>query len=161
MQPAEKMITPEQVKLIHVYKSKLKMPDEDYRERVRFLHGSSTTCKDLTCNQAAELLREMEFIAYMQGDEFVPGRKYEELGQREDMATPKQLRMIEALWKDVSHYKHSAERARALRAFLKRFGVSDMRFISQPSVRAIVAAMKSMKSNLQAVDRNEGFKNHE
>ena len=161
MEPALKIITPEQVKKIHVYKSKLKMSDEDYRERVRLLHGSSTTCKDLTFMQANDLMAEMEFLAYMRGVEFVPGHKYEELGRREDMATPKQLRMIEAMWKDVSHYKHSVERARALRSFLRRFGVSDMRFISQPSVRAIVAAMKSMKSNLPTMYKNEEVENHE
>lgn len=145
MEAALKMITPEQIKKIHVYKSKLKMSDADYRERVQLIHGSSTTCKDLTSDQAGELMKDMEFVAYMNGVEMVPGMKYEELAHREDMATPKQLRMIEALWKDVSHQKKSVERSRALRTFLQRFGVSDIRFINQPSVHAIIAALKNMQ----------------
>lgn len=138
-------ITLIQIKKIHVYKSKLGMSDADYRERVKLIHGTSTTCKDLNYEQANELLKEMEFLAYMNNTSLIPGQKYEELSHREDMATPKQLRMIEALWKDVSFHKRSLERAKALRAFLQRFGIADMRFIDQPSVHAIIAALKSMK----------------
>ena len=148
MEPAIKMITPEQVKKIHVYKSKIGMPDADYRERVKLIHGTSTTCKDLTFEQARELLQDMEFVAYMNGIDVVPGMKYEELANRQDMATPKQLRMIEALWKDVSYHKHSVERARAFRTFLlNHFNLSDVRFIEQSQVGQIVTILKSMKEH--------------
>lgn len=113
--------------------------------------GFATSCKDLSEQEAERIIRKMEALAVNEGRwTRVEGRKmkYEELGKRQGMATPKQLRMIEAMWAGVSKYRaaeQQSSRAAALRGFLKRIvGVDDLRFIEGRQARKVIEALKAM-----------------
>ena len=66
----------------------------------------------------------------------------------EIMASPKQLRMIEAMWADVSRAGTYAARANALKQFLHRFGVyGGLKAVTIYQARKIVTALQTMKEN--------------
>jgi hypothetical protein len=77
--------------------------------------------------------------------------RYGDLADRPGMASPKQLRMIELLWKEVSDVKGFKKRKAALRSFLSNhFKVSDLRFISSEKAAKIIFGLKQMKERKNA-----------
>ncbi len=144
-------ITAKQIKKIHTLISKLKMSDSEYR----FLLSEYwvNTSKDLSYIEAQALIQRLEERALKAG---VWSRysergkiRYEDLGKRQGMATPKQLRMIEAMWKEVSHIHNIERRQMALRRFIFRIvGVSDMRYLEAHHVPKVMKAIKAMKTHL-------------
>ncbi len=152
----EEMITPIQIKKIHAIKNRLGWSDEQYREYLMTEgDGFAMSCKDLSETEADRLIKKMELAAAAKGVWEVRGqktedrgqtKKYDELLERPGMASPKQLRKIEAMWKEVSYYRNEEARERALRYFLNHItGVDDMRFIEAWEVRKIVRAIEKMK----------------
>jgi len=118
--------------------------------------GFATSCKDLSEADAERIIRKMEFTAtakrvwksYKTEDKSY--LKYDELGNRPGMASPKQIRMIEAMWADVSKYKRPEARERALRYFLHHItGVDSLRFLELWQVQKIVKALQKMKGGRQ------------
>ena len=73
--------------------------------------------------------------------------KYNNLkGRDKEMAEPSQLRMIEAMWFEISNQTTDETRSQALRKFLKRIvKVDDMAFLEKRDVEKIVRALKQMK----------------
>lgn len=72
--------------------------------------------------------------------------RFEDLGHRDGMATPKQLRMIEAMWMDVSKMPSYTAKQKAVEGFLKRIaGVENLRFVEDWMVQKIVKAIEGMK----------------
>jgi hypothetical protein len=70
---------------------------------------------------------------------------------RPGMATQKQIRMIQGIWGDFGRRKFYAkgQGQKALREFLgKRFGVSDIRFLTVSRARAVIEALKSIQRRL-------------
>ena len=77
--------------------------------------------------------------------------RFEDLGHRDGMATPGQLRKIEAMWMDVSKMPTYAARERALNGFLKRItGVENLRFLEDWMVRKVIIAIEHMKPRRQS-----------
>ncbi|MCX5785691.1 MAG: regulatory protein GemA [Elusimicrobia bacterium] len=140
-------ITPAQIKRIHTLKNALEMTDTQYRAALEQFHVFSS--KQLTEAQAGQFASELENVAVSKGKWVRPYRKYQHLGGRRDMATPKQLRMIEAMWGDVSRAGTNADRAAALKKFLQRFDISTMEDIRWYDVRKIVAALKAMQAGVK------------
>jgi len=138
-------ITPAQIKRIHALKGALKLTDLQYRAALEFHHVFSS--KQLTEAQADLFIIELEREAVAGGRWERPWRKYQNLAGRRGMATPRQLRMIEAMWAGVSRAGSAAEREAALNVFLRRFeiagGMADIRFYD---VRRIVAALRAMQT---------------
>jgi len=124
------------------------MPKEEYRLMLSDYWASS--CKDLQVEDAQNLINKLEKRAIEAG---VWSRyshrgkmRYEHLKGRPGMATPKQLRMIEGLWEDVSYIHNIERRQRALRKFIFRIaGVSDMSFLESHHVKKVVNAIKNMR----------------
>ncbi len=72
--------------------------------------------------------------------------RFEDLGLRDGMATPFQLRKIEAMWMSVSIMRTRHDKEQALNRFLKRIvGVEHLRFVEDWQVQKIVKAIESMK----------------
>lgn len=62
------------------------------------------------------------------------------------MATPGQLRKIEAMWMGVSKMPTYPAREKALKGFLKRItGVEELRFIESWRVQKVIRAVEAMR----------------
>jgi len=133
-----------QIQRIHALKSKLNMPDEAYRSMLGDYHVRSS--KQLTSAGADQLIWELQKNAERLGVWVRPQRKFNNLAGRRGMATPKQLRMIEGMWAEVSRASNMAERAAALKSFLLRFGIDGLENVEYWQVHKIVNALKAMKA---------------
>lgn len=72
--------------------------------------------------------------------------RYDELGFRDGMATPKQLRMIESMWMEVSRMPNYAAKQKALEGFLMRVvRVQQLEWVEDWMVQKIVNAINHMK----------------
>lgn len=145
-----------QIKMLHVLKSKLKLTDDEYRERVQEMHGFSGTSKDLTYDEAealislwkAEAIEKGVWKSYrgLRSGNANNKLKYDDLGIRLGMASPKQLRMIEGMWADVSRTHKEDHRQRALRKFVFRIAkTEDLRFLTGLQARKVIKAIEQMK----------------
>ena len=86
------MITLYKIKKIHTLKTTLAMSDEEYRKHLASFGVCSS--KQLTDTEADILISILQKKIYIQRSQ-----KYDELiGRDEKMATPSQLRKIEAIW---------------------------------------------------------------
>ena len=122
------------------------------RARLREDYGVNT-CKKLSSTQAGELIRDLELLAEGMGLDVGDRRKRtrrREWARRPGMATPAQLRKIEAMWADVSRQPTAGAKRKALGAFLeKRFGVSDLRFVTHEMPSKIIHTLETMKKQKQ------------
>jgi phage gp16-like protein len=147
------MIDGKQIKKIHVMKKELGMDDDLYRATLNAQYGVNT-CKDLTYIQAARFIAGLDqktgagnrHTRTNQGNK----AKHENLRGRDGMATPRQLRKIEAMWADVSRADTEEAKATALRHFLKRIvGIENLRFLEGWQVKKVINALEAMQSNKQ------------
>ena len=113
-----KKIARNQIARVHILRKEIGLSDDDYRA---LLEGwNAVSSKELTFGEANELIRVLEGL--------VPGKrrsgmKYDALGFRDGFASPRQLRMLEAMWAEVSVFKEPARRYEAFCQFLyNRFG---------------------------------------
>lgn len=136
--------------LIHQLVSILGIARDVYKEMLLNSYNVDSS-KDLTFQQASELIKALKKDAISAGlwenKKSFNKHKYNNLAGREDMASPKQLRMIEAMWADYSVMQNAQDRAKALRTFItNRFGVSDVKFIDKPTASRIIYALEKMVS---------------
>ncbi|HOX23008.1 MAG TPA: DUF1018 domain-containing protein, partial [Elusimicrobiales bacterium] len=142
-------ITPAQIKRIHTLKTLLKTPDAAYRSMLRDYHAFSS--KQLSEDQADTLIWELQKVAEAEGVWTRPGRKFQQLAGRKGMATPKQLRMIDAMWTDVSRTTSAESRRAALAAFLRRYGCNDgLEGLEYWQVSKVINALEAMKAQRPA-----------
>ena len=128
----------------------LNLDDDLYYEMLLNIYGVSSS-KKLTLCQAKEFLNKLRDIGRKMGV-FKSTRihsfqkyKYNNWGQRENMATPKQLRMIEALWFKVSRQTNDTDRKNALNSFIQRIiGVQNIRFLKKTDINKLKKAMENM-----------------
>lgn len=140
-------ITPAQIKLIHTLKSRLKLSDDEYRELLSEHRAWSS--KELSAKEANLVIDELKRRLQAAGgwtDHGKTRRRYEAMAGRDSMATPAQLRMIEAMWKEVSYMTTELGRKAALRRFVKRIAhVDALEFLSGQDVPKIIRALEAMK----------------
>lgn len=150
-----KMSTPQQRKLIGYFRKLLKMPEDVYKEILWTWHVDSS--KELTVDEAETLLRQLKKNAISSG--VYEGKKkysfqkyrYNSLEGRDDkMATPLQLRKIEAMWLEVSRVSGDTARAEALNSFAKRItGKERLVFLTKADASKLINAMNNMKFNME------------
>ncbi len=155
------MITNSQIKKIHTLKTTLKLDDELYRDILA--NYGAESCKNLSPELAGELIEQLETMAINSGVWTKRKMKFENLSNRFDMATPKQLRMIESMWSQVMliyaekkevHYVDKEEFIKkSLRKFLlNKFSVSDLRFLDRKAATKVINTVKEIqKQYLNAV----------
>lgn len=148
------MATAEQIKKIHTLKGALGLDDGTYRDMLADKYGASSS-KGLNVLQAADLIDDLTEKAVSAGVWTVRrGRaKYDDLKGRDKLAaTPAQLRMIEAMWRDVSRMTTDEDRAKALRSFVHRIvGVNDLRFLLKADVQRLVKSLENMGARYERV----------
>lgn len=151
-------INKKQISKIHLLKNQLHLSDEEYGAALESYGVSSS--KDLSYEQAADLIKKLiKLLPKELRENFTQGRnastgsvakqKYDELGirwnerLREHYATPKQLRMLEAMWMTSNRVENKNEDA--FKKFVKRIsGKEKLEWVMMSDVRKIKKAIESL-----------------
>jgi phage gp16-like protein len=127
-----------QIKLIHTAKNRLKLADEHYREILSSFGVSSS--KDLTQEDAKKVIQIFEKLGFKP---LFKEPKHAKLKNRENMASPKQLRKIEAMWKNSTRVKEKTDEA--LRKYIKRIaGVDHINWLTKDNVQKVIKAIENL-----------------
>lgn len=138
----------EQIKLLHILKSKLGIDDETYRTAL-FKCGAESSIQ-LTRAAADKLVQLWTSQATQMGVWNKTGvkrkLKFDGLdGRKGDFAKPAQLRKIDVKWAQVSRLATNSERSAALNIFLhRRFGISNIEFVKIHQVGKIIKTLDAM-----------------
>ncbi len=139
---------------IHIAKRELHLTDELYRD-LMYVFFKKKSARDLNKEEVDELILHFKSLGWSQFKNMsglsvisdkslgahLYGKKYDDLGNRKDMASPAQLRLIEALWMMGPGVRLKTREA--LRHFLQHyFHVSDLRFIKSRQVTSILGAVR-------------------
>lgn len=145
-------INKSQIAKIHTLKNQLRLSEEEYGAALEG-YGVATS-KDLSYEQAADLIKRMiKLLPKSLTPNPSPKErgllKYDELGirwnekLREYYATPKQLRMLEAMWMTSPRVEHKTEEA--FLRFVKRISGKDkLEWVMMSDVRRIKKAIESL-----------------
>jgi len=161
-------ITPGQITMIHVAKTQLKLSNDVYRD-ILWEQFQVNSSKALNYRQAVEMLRHLKVLGFnpkgnarrngetekqgggeKSGQDARAPRKYDELGHRAGMASPQQLRMIEAMWADLCDKPDEMERTILLDKFLmNQYRVSHIKFLSFGNAGKAIEALKAIQASRQ------------
>lgn len=112
--------------------------DDDYRAILKDRYGVDS-CKELSFSQASELLDYLNTLTGRKSCAHMPHKG-------RPMATPAQIRMIEAMWAEVAYKKDRKWREKSLNKFLQRIvGVAHINWLHQWQVKKVVRAIKAIK----------------
>ena len=158
------MATTFQIRKIHMLKNILTLNDVAYRAILSYYDKESS--KELSFAEAEALIRFLEEKAAELGKWEIK-KKYDELVRDNNMATPAQLRMIEAVWKDIVKLKPEKYRKEDLRHFVdSKFTVGNLMFLSKKRANEVIGGLTSMRQNykksaatLNDTEENKGEKN--
>ncbi|MDB5851927.1 MAG: regulatory protein GemA [Rhodoferax sp.] len=129
---------------IHVAKRQLALPDDSYRDVLRRKTGKESTGA-MSHGELETVLREFERLG------FKPTK-------RGTFSKEKQIRMIRAVWKDITHLGIDAEdHVAALRSFVGRvtrtkvnpLGVSDPEFLDSTQANKVLEGLKAWRTRLR------------
>lgn len=143
-------ITKEQIKIIKTLQGKLGIDDDTYRDML-YNGYEVKSCKELTYHKAEAFknqLKSRAIAARVWEGKSMNRHKYNNMDKRSDnMATPKQLRMIGGMWAEVSRVQGDPiAREKALDSFIKRItGKDSIRFITKQDASKLVNAIGAMK----------------
>jgi hypothetical protein len=136
-----------QIKKIKALQHRLGIEEEEYQQILSEYWVNS--CTKLSSDEANKVIGELEKRAIEKGvwqNLGIRIKKYDDLGKRPGMGSPKQLRMIEAMWKDASWTHDTAKRAIALRKFIfKIAGVDDLIFLTSQGASKVITAIGNIK----------------
>lgn len=140
---------------IHIAKKELSLTDVEYEGLLSGFGVSSS--RDLSYGQAEELLKVLRERGWSPKGKSEKGKvksggrtrhgwgknKYEYLRPRPaNMADPKQLRKIEAMWRDVARNPGDA----SLEQFVERqTGIKKLLWLEKKHAKAVLTALKEMK----------------
>ncbi|MBQ9149478.1 DUF1018 domain-containing protein [bacterium] len=136
-----------QRQLIGYFRKLLKISEEAYQEILASYSVESS--KELSYTEAQELLNNLKdkaitFKLY-QPKTSKQHLKYENMYARYGYATPKQLRMIESMWNNVTRQNGDKNKEIALNHFVKRIvGKEHIKFITQKDVSKLKMAIENM-----------------
>ncbi|OAS27459.1 regulatory protein GemA [Methylobacterium platani] len=140
---ARREITPSQIRLIQVARKKIEMEDPRYHRMVQD-YGGVVTASDLDRRGFDLVLAFLE----AEGFERQPAPSTQPaFGRRPGFASPEQVELIRALWREWSGHPAEPETAieAGLNAWLERFhGASSLRFLTVARAGKVITALKSM-----------------
>ena len=147
-----------QMKLIHALKRVLNYDtNPDKWHVVLYDRFKVISSKELNVEQAGKLIDEMMAVAIEGGvweKKEDKRQRFNKLAARPGMASPEQLRKIEATWQEVSRVPEGTERVTALRNFINRVAkVSDLRFLDADGVGKVLIALKAMQAKKTGAKR--------
>lgn len=151
------MITKAQIKKIHTLKSILGLDDDLYREMLLKFGVSSSN--DLSLKDACTLIDILEVQAIGINKYQKQKVRFDELSNRAEMATPAQLRKIEAMWSEFlkitdgmrscqmpheKEVKRSTARKSLRKLLRKLYHISDLRFLQREKVSKVLKTIETM-----------------
>lgn len=144
------MSTSHQRQQIGYMRKLLGLDDDTYREMLS-QYNSAESSKDLSVYDANILLNKLCDMAKNAGtfqskaSTRMKQYKYNNLGYRSGMASPAQLRKIEAMWFNVSYSKTDEARVKGLNTMVKRItGKDSLKFITCSDVSKLIKAIEEM-----------------
>lgn len=149
----DKEITKGQIKVIHTLKNRLGWDDSQYRGFLMWnSQGFATSCKELSYDEAEQVIIKMTIEAVRRGVWEERPRKYKDLNGRHGMATGAQLRKIEAMWAEICKAKTEEERKGSLRKLLRnKFSVEDLRFLEDWQCKKVIKMLEAMHGRMSKV----------
>jgi phage gp16-like protein len=134
---------------IHALAATLRLDDCEYRDMLHDLYGKRSS-KELTPLQQAELAGILQKQLRARN-----GGKWNDFKRSNPaMATPRQLRAVEAMWGKVSCAETAEGRKQALLKFCERItGRERLEWLKKTDVRKLIKAMEAM-----GADAPERFK---
>ena len=139
------MATKSQIKRIHMLKSRLCIDESTYREMLSSYGVSSS--KDLTWQQADKLLKTLEDDAVALDLWKKKPLKFEDCANREDMATPSQIRLIMGLWREDSNLDDKTSQEKLWIFLDTHFKISDVKFLTKTKANSVIHAIRKIKEN--------------
>jgi len=140
-------ISKQQIRAIHTLKNAAGMDDDTYRAMLREFDGVESSTA-LTLRQADALIDDLKRKAGQEPRQQRKATRHNDLEGRPGMATPPQLRKIEAIWSEVSRAEDPESRAKALRSIVGRIAkVSDLRFLDREGASKVINALEAMKKS--------------
>ena len=132
------MSTQLQIRRIHTLKTFLCMSDEVYRKMLQSFQVCSS--KHLTEAEANILISTLQERADKLKYKL---KKYDELKDRDEkMATPLQLRKLEATWNEIQRLKTNGRKT-SLKSYLKNhFKVDSLKFLSKARAGKIISVLE-------------------
>lgn len=139
--------SPKQRQRLGFFRKLLNLSEELYKELLE--QFGVETSKNLTSQQIEELTSRLAKNAQARGlykprPSFIK-YKYNNLGEREGMASPAQLRKIDIMWKNVSRQKNEKDRETALQIIIKKItGKDHIKFLTPVDVRKLIKTFENM-----------------
>lgn len=135
------MSTAVQRKMIGFLRKQLKIDADTYYD-ILASYGVKSS-KELRYFDAESILKNLKSKAAQMGVYTPKSSKYQNLDSRLDMASAKQLRYIEVLFKSYSFIKNDAARETALGHFLEKLtGVSHLRFLTRTQASLVIRRLE-------------------
>lgn len=134
-------ISPQKLKLLHVGRRELDLPEEAYREILRH-HGGVESSKDLDDDGFKRVLDCMKALG------FWVRRNFEQARPRDPDAlpTPGQLKVVEHLWDDLSEYVGGAKAIPFRRGFYVKLKLTALGPQTRAQANAVIEALKQRVS---------------
>jgi phage gp16-like protein len=133
--------TPGQIKKLHALKRALGFDDDTYRAMLE--RYGATSSRDLGGQAMARCLDDLEAKAAQAGVWQV--RSMPQRSRRPGAASEAQVRLVRALWKQVSRQTTDQDRAKALDALVKRLtGKPRLTWCGHQEIATLVAALEAM-----------------
>jgi len=140
---------------IHIAKKDLGLDDDLYSDIIANIGGAkSGSAKDLTNIGRAKVLGHFRQLGWEKKGGSSGKMKYTDLDNNDGgRASGAQMRLIEALWNEVSYAGTEDAKKKALRTFLKNKtktassqGIEGIRFLSSWQAHKIIIALKAMEA---------------
>ena len=137
------MITRDQIKQIHTLKNLIGLEDDLYRDMLASFGVYSS--KSLTETEARVFISILNDNAKKLINRGY--KKYDDFnGRNPIMATPLQLRKLEATWADICNSDDKKEQKESLRKYIKKqFRVDDIRFMTKNKASRVIAILEQIR----------------
>ncbi|MCG6659302.1 regulatory protein GemA [Halomonas campisalis] len=127
---------PSKLKLLHVARRQLAIPDAEWRELLEEVTG----CRSSTELDLADFDAVMARLKWLG---FKPPRDTAYFGKRAGMATPRQIALIRRLWSEYA----AGDDPNSLDHWLEHsFGITSLRFANSDTAGKAITALKAMAS---------------
>lgn len=149
------VITKFQIKKIHTLKNILGIEDDLYREMLEKFGVKSS--KELTYTEAVIFVELLEYKAEELGLWKIKPKKYSGINKYGNLVSEAQLRLIEALWREICYFDTDEFATKSLRKYLAlKFKVFDFKLITKAKASKIIQSIIKMKGNIKKNLKEEG-----